>query len=196
MRVISRVGRPFYNFSLDKQEFKKGEKIDGFVLPFNVFDSVDGLFRRFGLWQSSHGVCIRGKDHRPFSIGKYTMLTDDPVLCGDAVLGSYVLESECEYMDRWGKWDCRVIYGTPPAPRAKEQHIDLLHGYADADDALATILVNLVSDLFGRILPQCLCPANGPLNTAPAMADFEAAKSRTQQEIAQKIKELREKIWK
>lgn len=195
MRVCSRVGRPFYNYSLDKQEFKKGEKIDGFVLPFNVFDSVDGLFRRFGLWQSSNGICLPGKEHDPFWVGHFTMQTRVPVLVGDTVLGKMVIESECDFLDRFGLWECRVEYGEPPKPKAKEQRIDLLEGYAHTDDELAKILVNLVSDLFARILPQCICPANAPLNTAPAMADFEASKARTQQEIANKIKELREKLW-
>lgn len=195
MRVISRVGQPFYNYSLEKQEFKKGEKLDGFVLPFNVFASVEGLFRRFGLWQSSKGVCVPGKNHEPFWMGHYTMQTSRPVLVGDAVLGKSVLESECEYLDRLGLWDCRVEYGTPPEPKAKEQDIDLLKGYADNDEALAESLVDLVAGMFHEVLPACVCPANAPLNTTPAAALFESTKSRAQQNIAQKIKELREKLW-
>lgn len=195
MRVISRVGQPFYKFSLERQEFKKGETIDGFTIPFNIFDSIDGLFRRFGLWQSSRGVCLPGKNHQPFVIGYYTMQNCAPVLVGDTVLGKTVLESECEYLDRFRLWECRVEYGEPPKPKAEAQEIDLLNSYADTDEALAESLVNLVTGLFNEVLPACICPANAPLNTTPAAVLFESAKSRAQQDIAQKIKELREKLW-
>lgn len=195
MKVISRVGQPFYNFSLEKQEWKKGEKIGGFVLPFNIFDSVDGLFRRFMLWQSSNGVCLSGENHNPFWLGKYTMRTKTPVLVGDFVHGVSVLESECDYLDRLGLWECRVVYGQPPMPTGQEQKIDLLEGYAAMDELLAKELIELISGLFERAMPLCVCPANANLNTAPAQAVFSAAKKNAEQEIAQKIMELKEKLW-
>lgn len=196
MRVISRVGLPFYDFALDRQEWLKGEKIGGFTLPYNVFDSTNGLFRRFGLWQSSKGVCLDGVTHNPVWLGKFTMQSRRPVLVGDYVIGEgQVIESECDYLDRHGLWECRVEYGKPPQPKAEEQEIKLLAAYADTDEALAKELVDLVSDLFTQVLPLCICPANATLNTTPAAASFESLKNAAQQEIAQKIKELKEKIW-
>lgn len=193
IRIFSRVGVPL-DLSPKKKEWKRGEKLDNFVVPFNTYDSVYGLFSRFNLWQSSNGVLSPGKIHEPFDQGHLFAFTKYPVLVGD-VCKEMVIESDCEFLSKFKLWKCELRFGTPPAPKIESSEIDLLNSYVNSDADLSEILINLVDKLFKEILPLCVCPANGPLNTAPATASYEAVRLKLKQEVEAKICDLKDKVW-
>ena len=200
MRIVSCVGVPFYQFSLHKHEWHRGERIGGFTLPFNVYGSTHDLFQRFGLWQSSAGICMPGKVHTPFSVGECSMRSDTPVLVGDRVQLHHqdirtVLESECQWLDRLALWQCQVRYGTPPPPQAQPQDHALLTAYVESDQWIAQRLVQLCSDLCTQALPLCLCMPNAPLNILPAQPRIAALQQQACTDIAQHIRGLRSELW-
>lgn len=194
MRVISRVGEPCSGYRLEKQEWRAGEWIDGFKVPFNVYGTTRGLFGRFGLWQSSYGVCRAGKDHEPFWLGEYTMQTYAPVLVGDYVMGRQVLESECEYLDRFDVWECHVRYGQPQTATAVAQDVRLLQAYIDSDAGIADAVLGLMREMLIQVLPLCIC-GQGGLNTAPAMGALEMLQQQTRQRISQMLDQVRGQLW-
>ncbi len=112
--IHSGVGLVVHGLTPFLQDFYRGQKLGNFIVPYDISDNIIGLFYQFNLWQSSKGICEEGINHHPIHLGLHSMLTKDPVLCGDSVLGSLVCESECNYLCDLNLWSCHVQYGDLP----------------------------------------------------------------------------------
>lgn len=183
--IDSRVGWPLYGESQTKQEYIKGEKLDGFTVPFNIFDNIYGLFHRFRLWHSTSGICVLGPDHQPVQVQSHYIFTQEPVLVGDSVFGERVLSSYCQYVERLGLWSCRITYGNLPQPYAEPQELALLHSYLTAQESIAQSLIDYIHGVVTKL--------NSDTELTSVL--ITTLKEKTQEDIKSILKSVQEKFW-
>ncbi|MGL4525051.1 MAG: hypothetical protein ACRCVN_05985 [Spirochaetia bacterium] len=195
MKLLSYVGIPQFDYPQEKQEYKAGEKLGGFTFPFNFFGSIDEAFRRFGLWQSSNGINLPGVDHIPFWLGKKMVKNDKPILVGDKINGETVVQSECEFLDRLGLWECYCEFGELPELLASSEEIRLVNTLFENDADIAKELVDMISSLVVQVLPLCVCPPGGNLVTSAAEPIFQALKMNAETKINKILETGEQNKW-
>lgn len=176
-------------------EYQGQEQIDGWVVPYPIREATGDIFKRFGLWVSSHGLCVNGKNHAPFrAYGQY-FENNDPILVGDFINNKQVLYAHNQYQQHLNRYTGHVIYGIPPMPKNAMQNTSpFLQELLDVQGQLNNQILELVEEIFNQILPLCLTPANGSLQTGPAQAIFITAIEKAQSQLQQRLKELEQKL--
>lgn len=194
--MIFEQGSPGLGFDFGKEYINKGEKLGGFIAPFNLYGSTRSIFYRFGLWNNKNGVCVDGKKHIPIRGGHYTFLTEEPVMCGDYVWEKQVLKCESNYIHRTGLWENFVLeWGRPELKGYKEYENQAINEIADRIIAIANKQLEITENIFKNALPLCVCPPNGNLNVTPAIAAVEALKKEMSSEIEKARTGIDEKKW-
>lgn len=153
------------------------------------------IFREFGLWQSSQGVLLPGRNISSLQRGYHQATTLEPVLVGDRLDGSTVIYAENTLEQRKHTWHVEVIYGNPPPAKDLSAHDyryyqAILANDADHSDAI----IQFIKQLFQHMLP--LCTVNGyPLVTAAAQAIFEESLQQCNNAIRQSQERTKEEQW-
>lgn len=196
--IISRVGSVCrlatdLHFPL---ELLSGTRYDNWQVPFHIVcHSVEDIFVRFHLWQSSNGLLVAGKHHQSLYRGNHLVATKDPILVGDYLDGKAVLFASNSYNDRQKLWSCYIIHGDPPIPQTVSQHSYTYYQEILASDrTVHQELIELINQFFVQILP--LCTANGmPIVTTAATAIFQSIKTQTVRNIEHSLNKQQEAQW-
>lgn len=193
--ILSAPGIPTMGIDMKKIYFAKGEKIGNFVVPFNIAGTTAEIYYRFGLWNSTNGVCMPGKDHKPISGGKYKWVSREPVLCGDKILGKAVKIVYNRYNHQSLVWTVRVIeFGEPETIKAEEGANAAIDSMASGIEKVGKLTEGFFDDFFGQVL-KAVQTAQGPLILEPAQPILELLKQNYKAEI-DKIKQgIDDKKW-
>ncbi|NIZ41402.1 hypothetical protein PVA45_07775 (plasmid) [Entomospira entomophila] len=196
--IISEVGMicPLAPEITWSRDLKAGDRYDGWLIPFAMSGADQAMiFREFGLWQSSRGILLAGRNITSLQRGHHQATTMEPILVGDRLDGSTVIYAENTFERRKGTWHVEVIYGDPPQAKQPSAHDyryyqAILANDADHSDAI----IQLIKQLFQQMLP--LCTVNGsPLVTGPAQAIFEQSLQQCQSAIEQSMERTKEEQW-
>ncbi len=199
--LISEIGYPSPLNPVEiPLELEKDTEIGGWKVPYTMLTtSQEDLFRSFGLWQSSNGLCKSGVNHASLNRWGQTANTMHPVLVGDQIDGQSVWRAVNNYNSSTRLWAVSVVWGVPPEPlklEGKEYaylQAVLKHVETQAEETQA-----LLDDFFSKVVKSCLTPAGmagGTLLTAAAEIAWEGIKAQYEQKMKQSLEEMEEKQW-
>lgn len=195
LTIISGVAIPPDGYILS-QEYKGGEQIDGWTVPYPLRESTFNLFKIFGLWVSSNGLCLNGKTHAPFRFYKNVFENKEPILVGDFINNMQVIYTENVFKPRLNRWEGLCIFGTPSNPKSINQEKSyFLSELLSTQKNMNEDFLKLIDDFFSQVLPLCLTPMNGTLQTGPAVAPFTALKESLSAKLEQYSADLEKKLF-
>ena len=196
--ILSEVGSvsPLSTLKIP-MDLKEGTKIGNWTVPFNIQGvSTADIFREFGLWQSSLGVCISGINHTTSKDWTVTTRTHRPVLVGDRVNGKWVIRASNWYNNRSRLWEVSVVWGIPQPPLeltpGQYEYLKNLHGHMKNQGELT---VQLLDDFMTKVLSQYVA---GPYPLTPlptAMPQWQALKAAYENDIAQTLDAVEATEW-
>jgi hypothetical protein len=195
--LVSEIGRPSpINPVVVPLELEKGYQIDGWTVPFTMLaPSHDDLFRSFGLWQSSNGLCQSGVNHVSLNRWSQTANTIHPVLVGDQIDGQTVWRAVNSYNSNTRLWTVSIVWGVPPEPMQPEANdyaylLALLKQVQTQADQTKAML----DDFFTKVLPA-LTVEGKTINNTSALLTWEPIKAHYEQKMNESIENMEDKQW-
>lgn len=183
----------------EQRELAKDEVIGGWTVPYPMRADWTTIFRVFGLWQSSNGICEDGMDIHVHSGAVREFWLPRPALVGDYILERgrrrQVVGANNRFDGSRGMWRAWIEYGVPPKPRDIDEqtfaYIEELHNTLETISSEAKALMD---GFFSEVLPLCMAGPY-PITTAPAQGAWQAKLQAYQQAIDDAKSELEAKKW-
>lgn len=157
---ISKIGdvSDFNNKYTNTKVFKVNDVIgDGdykLVMPFNTNNSIFELAKNFGLWESSNGINVAGKDimvleFRNDASSLDYFITNEAVLVGDRLNSSVygnktVIYAENTYIYETRKWNVLCCFGDLEKPKSFAD-VNILKYYESMLNSLSVMQKELLA---------------------------------------------------
>jgi hypothetical protein len=178
-------------------DLKKGTTIGNWTVPFNIQGvSAADIFRAFGLWQSSLGVCVAGINHTSSKDWTVTTRTYRPVMVGDRVNGRWVARASNWYNNRVRLWEASVVWGAPTPPleliEGQFEYLKNLHSHMKNQSELT---VQLLDDFMTKVLSQYVAGGNPVTPLPTAMTQWQALKTAYNSNVKKTLDEVEATEW-
>jgi hypothetical protein len=196
--IVSQIGAVSpLNPVVIPMDLAKGTQIGNWTVPFNMpAVSLTDLFRAFGLWQSTNGLCMAGVNHASSNRWTVTANTLRPVLVGDRVDGRFVSRAVNSYNNRSRLWSVSIEWGIPQPPidlQAKD-YAYLVATFKHLENQSDRTL-KLVDDFFTQVMTKFM--AGGyPVTPLPtALAAWEVLKAGYEGDMKKTLDEVEATQW-